>query len=171
MPASRSASESGADLMNCGRFPTTERTRIEGYTTQPLGPLAQLVEQGTLNPKVEGSNPSRPIPTLLQIRPFARERSLKALLRPTTRVYPRQSVREGSNGCEYMRPGRVSCRRTLIPRSRVRTWPGPILNLGPSGSRAAPEVGCVGTPQKQCGAPTSRLVPSGATRPRDNAHR
>jgi hypothetical protein len=24
------------------------------------GPLAQLVEQGTLNPKVEGSNPSRP---------------------------------------------------------------------------------------------------------------
>jgi hypothetical protein len=27
------------------------------------GPLAQLVEQGTLNPKVEGSNPSRPIRT------------------------------------------------------------------------------------------------------------
>ena len=27
----------------------------------PRGPLAQLVEQGTLNPKVEGSNPSRPI--------------------------------------------------------------------------------------------------------------
>ena len=32
-----------------------------GYTSDPLGPLAQLVEQGTLNPKVEGSNPSRPI--------------------------------------------------------------------------------------------------------------
>jgi hypothetical protein len=30
------------------------------YTPQPPGPLAQLVEQGTLNPKVEGSNPSRP---------------------------------------------------------------------------------------------------------------
>src|SRR5579859_5469106 len=28
---------------------------------KPRGPLAQLVEQGTLNPKVEGSNPSRPI--------------------------------------------------------------------------------------------------------------
>src|SRR5207302_9856111 len=27
---------------------------------KPRGPLAQLVEQGTLNPKVEGSNPSRP---------------------------------------------------------------------------------------------------------------
>ncbi len=26
-----------------------------------FGPLAQLVEQGTLNPKVEGSIPSRPI--------------------------------------------------------------------------------------------------------------
>src|SRR5207247_9072558 len=28
------------------------------------GPLAQLVEQGTLNPKVEGSNPSRPMGTV-----------------------------------------------------------------------------------------------------------
>src|SRR5438045_9196974 len=32
-----------------------------GYTTQRLGPLAQLVEQGTLNPKVVGSIPTRPI--------------------------------------------------------------------------------------------------------------
>src|SRR5436189_3449553 len=31
-----------------------------GYTTQRLGPLAQLVEQGTLNPKVVGSIPTRP---------------------------------------------------------------------------------------------------------------
>src|SRR6187551_2943073 len=30
------------------------------YPFPPRGPLAQLVEQGTLNPKVEGSNPSRP---------------------------------------------------------------------------------------------------------------
>ena len=63
MPASRSATASGPDLMNCGRLPTTERT----FTSARLqcrrlpGPLAQLVEQGTLNPKVEGSNPSRPI--------------------------------------------------------------------------------------------------------------
>ena len=61
-PASRSAAESGADLTNWGRLPTTVSTRIGGYTTRPCGPLAQLVEQGTLNPKVEGSNPSRPIP-------------------------------------------------------------------------------------------------------------
>src|SRR5688500_5252087 len=33
---------------------------MAGYTSPPFGPLAQLVEQGTLNPKVEGSNPSRP---------------------------------------------------------------------------------------------------------------
>src|SRR5438552_8776143 len=46
--------------MNCGRLPTTERTRIDARLSPPCGPLAQLVEQGTLNPKVEGSNPSRP---------------------------------------------------------------------------------------------------------------
>ena len=34
IPASRSASESGADLMNWGRFPTTERTRIRRYDTR-----------------------------------------------------------------------------------------------------------------------------------------
>ncbi len=32
-----------------------------GYTTRRPGPLAQLVEQGTLNPKVAGSIPARPI--------------------------------------------------------------------------------------------------------------
>ena len=36
--------------------------QTRGYTAMPRGPLAQLVEQGTLNPKVEGSNPSRPMP-------------------------------------------------------------------------------------------------------------
>src|SRR5881227_3226035 len=35
--------------------------RFQGYTTHRLGPLAQLVEQGTLNPKVAGSIPARPI--------------------------------------------------------------------------------------------------------------
>jgi hypothetical protein len=38
-------------------FPREER----GYTIRRLGPLAQLVEQGTLNPKVVGSIPTRPI--------------------------------------------------------------------------------------------------------------
>jgi PAS domain S-box-containing protein len=37
---------------------------MRGYTTRRFGPLAQLVEQGTLNPKVEGSIPSRPIPNV-----------------------------------------------------------------------------------------------------------
>ncbi len=48
---------------------TTVRTRIGARLREPLrGPLAQLVEQGTLNPKVEGSNPSRPIRTRTAMR-------------------------------------------------------------------------------------------------------
>src|SRR5438477_2961553 len=56
--------------MNWGLLPTTERifTALQYGVRSRLwlgpgasdGPLAQLVEQGTLNPKVEGSNPSRP---------------------------------------------------------------------------------------------------------------
>ena len=37
---------------------------MRGYTTRRCGPLAQLVEQGTLNPKVVGSIPTRPTPDL-----------------------------------------------------------------------------------------------------------
>ena len=47
------------------------------------GPLAQLVEQGTLNPKVEGSNPSRPTSTC---RSFRRLGGPPALLARTTVV-------------------------------------------------------------------------------------
>ena len=67
MPRSRSAREVGADLMNWGRLPTTERTRtgrsvrLATMRGVSFGPLAQLVEQGTLNPKVGGSIPPRPI--------------------------------------------------------------------------------------------------------------
>src|SRR3954453_1000773 len=42
--------------------------RFQGYTTHRLGPLAQLVEQGTLNPKVAGSIPARPIARRLSTR-------------------------------------------------------------------------------------------------------
>ena len=58
--APRSAADTAADLMNWGRFPTMESTLTPATLVSRLGPLAQLVEQGTLNPKVEGSNPSRP---------------------------------------------------------------------------------------------------------------
>ena len=34
--------------------------RDNGSALRAQGPLAQVVEQGTLNPKVGGSNPSRP---------------------------------------------------------------------------------------------------------------
>ena len=36
-----------------------KRRRLDARV-RPRGPLAQLVEQGTLNPKVAGSNPARP---------------------------------------------------------------------------------------------------------------
>src|SRR4051812_18813919 len=78
MPASRSAAETGPDLMNCGRLPTTERTFMGAEATMArrcvrlLGPLAQLVEQGTLNPKVAGSIPARPITKTLEAAPFRR---------------------------------------------------------------------------------------------------
>ena len=73
MPASRSATDTGPDLMNCGRLPTTERTRTNaGYNGRRFGPLAQLAEQGTLNPKVGGSIPPRPTPHLVHRAPAAR---------------------------------------------------------------------------------------------------
>ena len=49
------------DAAEPGRGSVLPESPGRGYTSDPLGPLAQLVEQGTLNPKVEGSNPSRPI--------------------------------------------------------------------------------------------------------------
>ena len=64
--------------------------RDGGYTSDPLGPLAQLVEQGTLNPKVEGSNPSRPTLVL-----FNR-------LHPPTRVIG-------------LKPTQLSCARAMSP--------------------------------------------------------
>ena len=44
--------------------------KARSYNGRRCGPLAQLVEQGTLNPKVEGSIPSRP--TRLRIRSASR---------------------------------------------------------------------------------------------------
>jgi hypothetical protein len=35
--------------------------------TQPRGPVAQLVEQGTFNPKVAGSIPARPMPDVATV--------------------------------------------------------------------------------------------------------
>src|SRR3989338_7038816 len=37
-----------------------ESCRARAFKFLVSGPLAQLVEQGTLNPKVDGSSPSRP---------------------------------------------------------------------------------------------------------------
>src|SRR5204863_8266987 len=65
-------------------FPATRRkpqreigTRRRLHSTPGNGPLAQLVEQGTLNPKVGGSNPPRPIGKSLQRAPFGRGSSFR----------------------------------------------------------------------------------------------
>ena len=58
----RHADVAGPDNGNVGhRRGIVQRTPAAAATIPRRGPLAQLVEQGTLNPKVEGSNPSRPI--------------------------------------------------------------------------------------------------------------
>ena len=58
-PLAGSARRSGRRVALAPRLHRPEAVN-RGYTAR-RGPLAQLVEQGTLNPKVEGSNPSRPI--------------------------------------------------------------------------------------------------------------
>src|SRR3954447_16587118 len=66
---------------NASAFSAEGRREAVGRLARP-GPLAQLVEQGTLNPKVVGSIPTRPI----ESRPTTRERMLVAvgLMRPHT---------------------------------------------------------------------------------------
>ena len=62
-PGVASASESGRRLDELGAVPDDgeDAHRVATIAALRCGPLAQLVEQGTLNPKVEGSIPSRPI--------------------------------------------------------------------------------------------------------------
>ena len=65
IPASRSATRERAGLDELRPVADHRENLHEREATmrrsRSVGPLAQLVEQGTLNPKVEGSNPSRPI--------------------------------------------------------------------------------------------------------------
>ena len=80
MPASRNASETGPDLMNCGRLPTTrEPSPAEATMAAVSGPLAQLAEQGTLNPKVGGSIPPRPTPACVRAQRRHAHRALAVL--------------------------------------------------------------------------------------------
>ena len=44
------------------------RIAANGVYTGRAGPVAQLVEQGTFNPKVAGSIPARPMRNCLQMR-------------------------------------------------------------------------------------------------------
>src|SRR5215217_703811 len=60
------------------------------------GPLAQLVEQGTLNPKVEGSNPSRPNASRLSVVRVAQHGPVEGV-RGNREVPPRT---EWAPGCK-----------------------------------------------------------------------
>src|SRR5438132_12889830 len=69
-----------ATAMRCFSRPASAATsgkarRGGGYTSAAFGPLAQLVEQGTLNPKVAGSIPARPTPKTPLTRRFAFRRA------------------------------------------------------------------------------------------------
>src|SRR5919204_5743096 len=72
------------------------------YSTK--GPVAQLVEQGTFNPKAAGSNPARPIAKLLQIDGFAGELIARccpdANLCELTLASSCESTRTNASGCE-----------------------------------------------------------------------
>jgi hypothetical protein len=56
--------------------------------TIAVGPLAQLVEQGTFNPKVAGSIPARPMPGILLVEPSLPESGARtvALCEPRAHV-------------------------------------------------------------------------------------
>ena len=126
-PRSRSATESGADFTNWGRFPTTERTRIAARLRIPPGPLAQLAEQGTLNPKVEGSSPSRPI-GVGKSAPASRARRLSAA--SCGLPSPRHIADKTARRCEHAAHGLAcddSARRGCSPAGADR---GPAHDRG-----------------------------------------
>ena len=80
---------------SAGLWPRRSRVRVPsptpfGALTSEYGPVAQLVEQGTLNPKVQGSNPCR---STMNFQPPYRE------------VF---SCRNGSHGFEPERAQRPS---------------------------------------------------------------
>ena len=149
---SLSAIERGAALMNCGRFPTTESTFTAGlHYAARRGPLAQLVEQGTLNPKVEGSNPSRPTPESPAQREAGRSSfgaSLSSTWRKSNdglwRTPPGRAVL--SYQVSRHRPGRTHpgnnpSRYAVRSSGPRRAWPRPVSTSPRARSRrASPQV-------------------------------
>src|SRR6478736_712875 len=101
-----------------------------------LGPLAQLVEQGTLNPKVAGSIPARPI----NLRPS--ERGLVLLHRPG--VTERSSMACGAYLGAYLTSANDGSPSdgflTAGRRPRRREWGRACAGRGPA--RAARRSRC-----------------------------
>ncbi len=69
--------------------------RVSASTLRPPGPIAQLVEQGTFNPKVVGSIPTRPIKKLL-VNDIIVRRLLDTVLSGSTNGVRKDGVRMAS---------------------------------------------------------------------------
>ena len=82
----------------------------------PQGPLAQLVEQGTLNPKVGGSSPPRPTPQAPQIRGF---RLFWAVRGPQAGSCKRRPAAYPNRHVRLPQPLSHWCFATVRPRVRV----------------------------------------------------
>jgi hypothetical protein len=108
------------------------------------GPLAQLVEQGTLNPKVEGSNPSRPTSSAyFRLTGAAYPWSVKALkifplvalaLLPAAAYSPAGEARTGAD-CSVRETGL----RPLTDMNRTRHR-GHLGGLYPAGANKPPRA-------------------------------
>ena len=112
-----------------------------GYTTRRLGPLAQLVEQGTLNPKVEGSIPSRPIENGVSfaVTAWLHETRSRFNLRTCAPLGPlRRKMGRMAHGQEYPKSGSLDqwgrCggawgqdAKTGLSSGQLRSWLGPTL--------------------------------------------
>ncbi len=105
----------------------TPQTRLRGERplrkcayTRRRGPLAQLVEQGTFNPKVVGSIPARPMrPRLRAIRP--KRPQTPSRLNPTLRPTAVTLVVGAKWSRKFLCPNNAAARQPL--RRAADAWP------------------------------------------------
>ncbi len=123
--------------------------------TRRAGPVAQLVEQGTFNPKVEGSSPSRPI----------------AKSPASSRVHQARGDRTGSEATEaeqapltkrhrhFLRRKHWTALyddRRLRPVQLIHNLAEPLLNAFPDDSSRPPRLTVTRARQQQRSPPTGR---------------
>jgi hypothetical protein len=126
-----------------GRASRSHRS-LPSRSTIQVGPLAQLVEQGTFNPKVAGSNPARPTPKLLALKPMVAGR---VWYRPGQDSEPVRMLADC--GAEYTR----AVARVVVPLPGGHAWSGPFVY-----ARAPREAGEQWR-HRRCGAGVSPARP------------